>query len=132
MAPVATTERDNVTTAPVKPVVTQKVFNPFYSPPSGDDGNESYKYADLKVGTSFLNTSSTSLKKHLFLQPSFPELSWEPLKEVEFVDRGLSADPTKGSLFRAASKVTHLTPAIGTEILGIDLRQLSDTQKDEL
>ncbi|KAF8802477.1 TauD-domain-containing protein [Phlegmacium glaucopus] len=112
MAPVATTERDNVTTAPVKPVVTQKVFNPFYSPPNDDDGNETYKYAELK--------------------PSFPELSWEPLGEVEFVDRGLSADPTKGGLLRAASKVTHLTPAIGTEILGIDLRQLSDTQKDEL
>jgi len=59
-------------------------------------------------------------------------LSWEPLDEVEVVDRGLSADPTKTNLFRAASKVTHLTPAIGTEILGIDLRQLSVAQKDEL
>ena len=65
-------------------------------------------------------------------QPSFPKLSWEPLGEVEVVDRGLSADPTKANLFRAASKVTHLTPAIGTEILGIDLRQLSIAQKDEL
>jgi hypothetical protein len=54
MAPVAIPERDNVTTAPVKPVVTQRVFNPFYSPPSVDDGNESYKYADFKVDTSFL------------------------------------------------------------------------------
>jgi len=59
-------------------------------------------------------------------------LAWEPLKEVEVVDRGLSADPTKANLFRAASKVSHLTPAIGTEILGIDLRQLSNAQKDEL
>ena len=32
----------------------------------------------------------------------------------------------------AATKVTHLTPAIGTEIEDIDLRQLSDKQKDEL
>lgn len=55
MAPVATTERDNVTIAPVKPAVIQQVFNPFYSPPSVvDDGNASYKYADFKVGTSFL------------------------------------------------------------------------------
>jgi sulfonate dioxygenase len=59
-------------------------------------------------------------------------LSWEPLGEVEVVDRGLSANPAKDNLFRAASKVTHLTPAIGTEILGIDLRQLSIAQKDEL
>ena len=53
MAPVATTERDNVTATPVKPVVTEKVFNPFYSPPSVDDGNESYKYADFKVRPAF-------------------------------------------------------------------------------
>jgi len=59
-------------------------------------------------------------------------LSWAPLEEVEVVDRGLSADPTKANLLQAASKVTHLTPAIGTEILGIDLRQLSNAQKDEL
>ena len=47
-------------------------------------------------------------------------------------DRALNADPEKKSLLSAASKVTHLTPTIGTELLGIDLRQLSDSQKDEL
>ena len=124
MAPVATTERDNVTEAPLKPVI-----NPFYSLPSVDDGNESYKYANFKVRLQLSNSSSIPLK---IPQPSFPKLSWEPLGEVEFVDRGLSADPTKANLSRAASKVIHLTPAIGTEILVIDLRQLSITQKDEL
>ena len=84
-----------------------------------------------RYGSNFLiHRVSFPLKS--FPQPSFPKLSWEPLEEVEVVDRGLSADPSKADLFRAASKVTHLTPAIGTEILGIDLRQLSDTQKDEL
>lgn len=68
----------------------------------------------------------------LWLQPSFPNITWEPLKELEVVDRGLSADPEKKSLLSAATKVKHLTPAIGTEIEGIDLRQLSDSQKDEL
>lgn len=57
MAPVATTERDNVT-APVKPVVMEKVYNPFYSPPSVDDGNESYKYANFKVRLQLSNSSS--------------------------------------------------------------------------
>lgn len=47
-------------------------------------------------------------------------------------DRGQFADPEKKALLSAATKVEHLTPAIGTEILGIDLRQLSDAQKDEL
>ena len=47
-------------------------------------------------------------------------------------DRGAFADPEKKSLFAAASRVQHLTPAIGTELSGIDLRQLSSAQKDEL
>ena len=48
------------------------------------------------------------------------------------VDRGQFADPEKRALLSAAKKVTHLTPSIGTEIEGLDLRQLSDAQKDEL
>lgn len=51
---------------------------------------------------------------------------------MSVTDRGLFADPAKKSLLSAAQKVSHLTPAIGTEILGLDLRQLSNTQKDEL
>ena len=38
----------------------------------------------------------------------------------------------KKALFSAAQKVKHLTPAIGTELVGIDLRQLTNQQKDEL
>lgn len=90
----------------------ESVFNPFYSPSIGDDGDESYLYARYK--------------------PSFPAISWDPLKEFKVTDRGHYADPPKRNLFSAAKKVKHLTPAIGTEILGIDLRQLSDPQKDEL
>jgi len=111
MAPVATSEKEQVQT-PVQGVKAQKVFNPFYSPPGDDDGDDNYKYADFK--------------------PSFPNVAYEPLKEQHVVDRGAFADPAKASLFGAAGKVKHLTPAIGTEIEGIDLRQLSDTQKDEL
>jgi sulfonate dioxygenase len=48
------------------------------------------------------------------------------------VDRGVGADPEKKNLLSTASKVITLTPAIGTELRGIDLRQLSDAQKDEL
>jgi sulfonate dioxygenase len=54
------------------------------------------------------------------------------LTELEVSDRGLKADPTKKALLSAATKVDHITPAIGTRLEGIDLRQLSDTQKDEL
>ncbi|KAJ2921624.1 hypothetical protein H1R20_g15471, partial [Candolleomyces eurysporus] len=115
MAPVATSEnasKQHSDGANPKIRVPDKVFNPFYSPPNMDDGNKDYKYEEFK--------------------PSFPDLSWEPLKEVEVTERGLLADPSKKNLFSAAKKVTLLTPAIGAEIEGIDLRQLTDEQKDEL
>ena len=65
-------------------------------------------------------------------QPTFPDVSWAPLEELKVVDRGLGADPAKKSVLSAASKVITLTPTIGTELHGIDLRRLSDVQKDEL
>ena len=73
MAPVATTKRDDVTSELVKPVVTQKVFNPFYPPPNCDDGDESYKYANLKVHTSFLICQILS-SYPLFPLAFFPKL----------------------------------------------------------
>ncbi|KAF7374759.1 Alpha-ketoglutarate-dependent taurine dioxygenase [Mycena sanguinolenta] len=115
MAPVATHDNGTQRTQTERIEALKndaKVFNPFYSPSIGDDGNDSYEFAQFK--------------------PSFPALSWEPLKEVQVSDRGLLADPTKKNLFGAAQKVRHLTPTIGTELLGIDLRQLTEAQKDEL
>ncbi|KAI0311331.1 hypothetical protein OF83DRAFT_1069006 [Amylostereum chailletii] len=117
MAPVATNESTAPTngTHPLKAAKLNDdagVFNPFYSPSIADDGNDTYKYAHFK--------------------PTFPKLDWAPLQEVAVTDRGLHADPEKKSLLAAAGKVTDLTPAIGTEIRGLDLRQLTDAQKDEL
>ncbi|THG98250.1 hypothetical protein EW026_g3901 [Hermanssonia centrifuga] len=114
MAPVATTEQTLQSNGTPKKAVSNgiaKVFNPFYSPPASDENDGTYKFAHYK--------------------PSFPDIVWAPLEEQEVTDRGLSADPEKNALFSAATKVQHLTPAIGTEITGIDLRQLSPQQKDE-
>lgn len=47
-------------------------------------------------------------------------------------DPGKRADPGKKALFKAATKVTHLTRHIGTELEGVQLTQLTDQQKDEL
>ncbi|KLO16107.1 alpha-ketoglutarate-dependent sulfonate dioxygenase [Schizopora paradoxa] len=108
MAPVATETA-------TKPSVTdlKATFNPFYSPaPSDDKTSEEYEYDKYK--------------------PHWPKLDWQPLETFEHVDRGLSADPTKKSLFGAAKKVVDLTPVIGTEIEGLDLSQLTNSQKDEL
>ena len=47
-------------------------------------------------------------------------------------DRAFFADPEKKALFSAVKQVRHLTPYIGTELVGVQLSQLNDAQKDEL
>jgi hypothetical protein len=49
-----------------------------------------------------------------------------------YVDPGTRADPEKKALFGAATKVIHLTKHIGTELVGVQLKDLTDQQKDEL
>ncbi|ODV98529.1 hypothetical protein PACTADRAFT_64612 [Pachysolen tannophilus NRRL Y-2460] len=53
-------------------------------------------------------------------------------EDYNFVDRGKFADPEKKALFGAAKEVKHLTKHIGTEIVGLQLQDLNDKQKDEL
>lgn len=48
------------------------------------------------------------------------------------VDPGTRADPEKKALISAAKEVIHLTRHIGTEIVGLQLKDLTDQQKDEL
>lgn len=69
-----------------------------------------------------------------YLRPSFPDLKWEPLGPIEHSDKALLADPDNNyaNLFRDATSVTHLTHKIGTEIVGVSLADLDDTQKNEL
>lgn len=50
----------------------------------------------------------------------------------EFVDAGSRADKSKKALLSAATKVTDLTTHIGTEIEGLQLKDLTAEQKDQL
>ncbi|TYJ56349.1 hypothetical protein B9479_002897 [Cryptococcus floricola] len=50
----------------------------------------------------------------------------------EHNDPGSRADKDKKALFGAAKEVIHYSPYLGTEIVGLQLNQLSDQQKDEL
>ncbi|KXJ96474.1 taurine dioxygenase [Microdochium bolleyi] len=50
----------------------------------------------------------------------------------EYKDAGARADKSKSALLSAATKVTDLTTHIGTEIEGLQLKDLTDQQKDEL
>lgn len=125
MAPVAT--NDKLSAVPQSPK-DLKVFNPFYSPSIGDNGDDTYVHAQFKVRNAY-RSQNPRLNE---LQPFFPKVSWPPLEDVQVTERGLLADPEKKSLLSAATKVKHYSPAIGTELSGIDLRRLSDSQKDEL
>ncbi|KAJ9148669.1 Alpha-ketoglutarate-dependent taurine dioxygenase [Pleurostoma richardsiae] len=49
-----------------------------------------------------------------------------------FVDPGSRADKDKKALLGAAKEVIHLTKHIGTEIVGLQLKDLTDQQRDEL
>ncbi|KAK0637409.1 hypothetical protein B0T17DRAFT_456913, partial [Bombardia bombarda] len=53
-------------------------------------------------------------------------------EEREYVDAGSRADKSKKNLLSAATKVTDLTAHIGTEVEGIQLKDLTAEQKDEL
>lgn len=50
----------------------------------------------------------------------------------EHVDPGARADKSKKALLSAATKVTDLTTHIGTEIEGLQLKDLTAEQKDQL
>ncbi|KAK2682314.1 TauD/TfdA-like domain [Fusarium oxysporum f. sp. vasinfectum] len=55
-----------------------------------------------------------------------------PLEPFEHYEHGKDADPTFPNLLKSTTKISHLTPTIGTEIEGVQLSSLSDAGKDEL
>lgn len=61
--------------------------------------------------------------------------TFPPLQPFEFHDRGLVANKGKPNLLPSNNpdiKSSRITPAIGTEVWGLQLSQLNDLQKDEL
>ncbi|EJT96792.1 alpha-ketoglutarate catabolism dioxygenase [Dacryopinax primogenitus] len=57
---------------------------------------------------------------------------WPPTELFEHHDPGLRADPLKPHLLNSNTTVHHLSPYIGTELLGIQLSQLPPAGLDEL
>jgi len=76
------------------------------------------------------------------LSNGYPERPGKPLYlddaieirnvDREHVDAGARADKSKSALFSAAKEVIHLTSHIGTEIVGLQLKDLTNQQRDEL
>lgn len=81
-------------------------------------------------------------KAGIDLSNGYPERPAKPLylddafnirnEDREHVDAGARADKSKNSLLSAAKEVIHLTSHIGTEVVGLQLKDLTDQQKDEL
>ncbi|EXJ77141.1 hypothetical protein A1O3_10299 [Capronia epimyces CBS 606.96] len=72
--------------------------------------------------------------KYAAYLPHFtPGLQQPPLEEFEHTDVGLRADPEKKALLKSpGADFKELTPAIGTEVRGLQLSALTAEQKDEL
>jgi len=67
----------------------------------------------------------------LYLQDAFA-IRGEPWVHDDAGARAAKSDPSKSSLLKAATKVTNLTGHIGTEVEGLQLKDLTDQQRDEL
>lgn len=67
----------------------------------------------------------------LYLQDAF-EIRNEPWEHDDAGARAAKTNPSKSNLLKAATKVTHLTSHIGTEIEGLQLKDLTSQQRDEL
>lgn len=111
------------------------------------DENLKFEGGGDKVGLSLLPASSRKRLEDDGVDlsvgyPEVPERSQIPIfvdqahairdTEVPFTDRGANADPEKKALFGAAKEVINLTKYVGTEIVGLQLEDLTDQQKDEL
>ncbi|TVY51611.1 putative alpha-ketoglutarate-dependent sulfonate dioxygenase [Lachnellula cervina] len=81
-------------------------------------------------------------KAGIDLSNGYPERPAKPLflddaynirnEEREHVEAGARADKSKSALFSAAKEVIDLTRHIGTEIVGLQLKDLNSQQRDEL
>ncbi|KAI1288798.1 hypothetical protein F5Y03DRAFT_78779 [Xylaria venustula] len=60
------------------------------------------------------------------------DTKYPPLEPFEHVEHGKDADGSFPDLLPTGTKVTHLTPASGTEVRGVQLSSLNDAGKDQL
>ncbi|KAL4971466.1 hypothetical protein BDW66DRAFT_165211 [Aspergillus desertorum] len=64
--------------------------------------------------------------------PNYTPFKLPNLTLSPFTDRGIYACPDKARLLQGATEIIHLTPTIGTELVGLQLTSLTPEQKDDL
>ncbi|EJT77206.1 hypothetical protein GGTG_07118 [Gaeumannomyces tritici R3-111a-1] len=122
MAPAA------VEFTPVDPVIpknnTKAPFKPKQDLPIPDGARQRLEKAGIDLSNGYPHWPATPL----YVQDVYNLRS----TEREHVEPGLRADKEKKALLGAATKVTDLTAYIGTEIEGLQLKDLTPQQRDEL
>lgn len=84
--------------------------------------------------TSFpiLKTPADTSKYPQYLPTWNHAQKYPPLQPFTHVEHGKGADPTFKDLLPEGSKITKLTPSIGSEVTGVQLSKLSPAGKDQL
>lgn len=82
----------------------------------------------LKAGIDLSNGYPYRPSRPLYLQDVYKIRG----ADRKHIDAGTRADKSKKNLFAAATKITDITANIGTEIEGIQLKDLTPEQRDEL
>lgn len=70
-------------------------------------------------------------------KPSFPIVNEKPLEPIAVTDRGHSApslgkNKKENTVLAKASKYKFITPALGVEVEGVQLKDLTDSEKADL
>lgn len=72
------------------------------------------------------------VEKYSEYMPVWEPVFFPPMPPFEFHDPALRADPLKRKLLQSGVECRPISPKMGTEMTGIQLSSMTDTQKDEL
>ena len=72
--------------------------------------------------------------RYAHLLPHFSQVNYDPLTPFDHVDPGVRAlvHSNPRAFLYGATKITDLTPKLGTEVIGIQLTRLDENGRDQL
>jgi taurine dioxygenase len=66
------------------------------------------------------------------LKPSFLNAKWPALEEIRYEEKGLPGDPYFRDLKEIATGIVDYIPKLGTEVHGVDLASLTNSQRNDI
>ena len=96
-----------------------------------------YTHSQRALRTPCTTPTSTTLRNSLLSKSSvctfqLSSVCYPLTPSPEFSDKGLLADKAKPNLLNENTKISHLSPYLGTEISGVQISQLSEAGLNEL